>query len=165
MSISSQRTRADSSEIRAGIFIFMDTGETIMTLTAALLGGGGIAAFVRARGQNRIDLFAAQSERLAKVEQRADDLDRRNDALVAQNVELIGTIGGMKTRNEMLSQQLDEQRTLVHDLRERIAHLEAMEAENASLRQQLQIEQSKREFLEREINALRTELARQRGAA
>lgn len=134
----------------------------LVALFSAALSGGGAAAWVRARGQNRIDLYAAAAERIVKLEARSDEQDRRNDALMRQNAEFAGTIGALTNEKESLGKRLETQRTLIDDLNARVARLAVMEEENARLRQQLQVEMSKREFLEREVNALRQELAQLR---
>jgi chromosome segregation ATPase len=126
---------------------------------SALMGGGGVAAWIRAQGQNRVDLFSAQAERIAKLEARSDDQDRRNDELARQNAELLGTVGGLKAERDAMTRRLEAQDALIAELQTRVARLGSLEEENARLRQLLQIEQAKREFLEREVNALRQEIA------
>lgn len=139
------------------------TIEHLVTIISIVLGGGGIAAYIRARGQNRYDLLASAAERIARLEQRADELDKRNDDLVAQNAELLAQVAVLKRDNQEQERRLATQRTLIDELQTRVAQLQFLEEANAKLRQQLQIEQSKREFLEREVNTLRIEIAHLRG--
>lgn len=131
----------------------------LIALASALLGGGGYAAYVRAQGQNRVDLVTAMADRITKLETRSDEQDKRNDQLTRQNADQAGMIGALTNEKDNLSSRLETQRTLIDDLNARVARLGVLEEENARLRQQLQIETSKREFLEREVNALRQEVA------
>lgn len=131
----------------------------LIALASALLGGGGYAAYVRAQGQNQVDLVTAMADRITKLETRSDEQDKRNDQLTRQNAEQAGMIGALTNEKDNLSSRLETQRTLIDDLNARVARLGVLEEENARLRQQLQIETSKREFLEREVNALRQEVA------
>lgn len=131
----------------------------IIAVVSALLGGGGYAAYVRAQGQNRVDLYTAAVERITKLEARSDEQDKRNDQLARQNAEQQGMIGALTNEKDGLNRRLETQRVLIDDLNARVARLGVLEEENARLRQQLQVETSKREFLEREVNALRQEVA------
>lgn len=131
----------------------------LIAVFSALLGGGGVAAWLKAAGDNRVNLINAMVDRIAKLEARSDEQDKRNDQLSRQNAEQAGMIGALTNEKESLGKRLETQRTLMDELRERVARLGALEEENARLRQQLQIETSKREFLEREVNALRQEVA------
>lgn len=132
---------------------------TIVTaIVSALLGGGGVAAIIKARGENQLNLYQAAAERMAKLEARTDTLDKNNDDLILRNAELVGQISSVRLENESLNKRLEIQRTLIDELQSKVARLSSLEEENARLRQQLQIETSKREFLEREVNTLRQEI-------
>ncbi len=131
----------------------------LIAAISALLGGGGVAAYIRAQGQNRADLSTILVGRITTLEARSDEQDKRNDVLTRQNAEQAGLLGALTSEKESLGRRLETQRALMDELRERVARLGVMEEENARLRQQLQIETSKREFLEREVNVLRQEIA------
>lgn len=131
----------------------------LIAFISAVLGGGGVAAYTRAQGQNRVDLYQAAAERIAALEARTDTQDKRNDELSRTNAELHGKAGQLSSENVSLGSRLEVQRKLIDELSEKVARLGALEDENARLRQQLQIETSKREFLEREVNVLRQEIA------
>ena len=130
----------------------------IIAIVSALLGGGGYAAYVRAQGQNRLDLYQAAAERMSRLEARNDDQDKRNDVLLVANAELNGRIIAIQRDNEMLSERLRVQRILIDDQGQRLASLSSLQEENVRLRQQLQIEMSKREFLEKEVAELRSQV-------
>jgi phage shock protein A len=131
----------------------------VIAVLSAILGGGGYAAYVRANGQNRVDLYQAAVERIARLEARTDEQDRRNDQLSQANAELNGKIAAITHENESQSERLRVQRVLIDEQSQRVAKLGTLEEENGRLRQQLQIEMSKREFLEREVRTLRQEIA------
>lgn len=135
----------------------------LIAILSALFGGGGVAAWLRAQGQNRVDLYQAQAERIAKIEARSDDQDKRNEMLATINAELQGKLGALQSERYQTDERLKTQRVLIDDLSQKVAKLGSMEQENAQLRQLLQIETSKREFLEREVLKLRQELADLRG--
>ena len=135
----------------------------VVAIISALLGGGGVAAFVRAQGQNRTDLYQSAAERIGKLELRSDQQDERNEHLLESKAELSGRLLVLERDNHTLSERLRVQRILIDDQAQRLACLRSLEDENANLRQQLQIEMSKREFLEREIAVLRLEIAELRG--
>lgn len=134
-------------------------GTILISISSALLGGGGLAALLRARVQNQVDLLQLQINRVAALEQQLVELDRRNDDLIARNAELMGQIASLRTENEMLSKRLEVQRVLIDDLQQKVARLSIIEDENAQLRQQLQIERAKRELCEREVITLREQIS------
>ena len=135
----------------------------LIALGGILLGGGGVAGWLRASGQNRVDFYQAQAERIAKIEARSDDQDKRNETLAMLNAELQGKLGAVQAERSGMDERLKTQRMLIDELNQRVARLGSLEEENVTLRQMLQLETSKREFLEREVHALRQELDALRG--
>ena len=136
----------------------LDLTTILVSLVSALLGSGGVAAYVRAVHQSRIELLQLSLERIGKLESSITDLDARNDALIQQNAELRGRIAVLQRENDELTKRMEYQRRLIDEFQQKVAVLTAFERENADLRQKLQIEMSKREFLEREILILRQEV-------
>lgn len=132
----------------------------IIALSGALLGGGGYAAYIRASGQNRVDMYQASIQRIARLEERTDHQDKRNDALAEQNARLQGTVNTFEAERQGWNERLKVQRVLIDDLNLRIGRLDVTEEENVRLRQQLQVEVAKVEFLQREVRELREEVAR-----
>lgn len=136
----------------------MDTATIIIAIVSALTSGGGVAAYLRARGQNRVDMLTALGERCARLEERNDAQDKRNDELARLNADKLGRIASLERDRETLNERLGIQRQLLDEQSVKLAMLAEREEENAQLRQQLQIEISKREFLQREIDSLREQI-------
>jgi chromosome segregation ATPase len=132
----------------------------LIALVSVLLGGGGYAAYVRAMGQNRSDLYQMAVDRITRLEARTDEQNLRNDMLAEQNAKLQSLIGTIEGERSSLDGRLVVQRTLIDDLNGRVSRLDVTEEENANLRQKLQIEIAKVEFLQREVDHLRREVAR-----
>lgn len=125
---------------------------------AAILGTGGIAAWVRARGQNRIDMLVAYEKRITAIEARYDALDKRNDELTAQNAELLGRAAALEAEKRNHEDRLGTQRALIDELQQRVAQLTTVEEENARLRNQVIKAEATARFLQDENNVLRLEI-------
>lgn len=135
----------------------MDWTTILVALVSAIFGGGGIAALLRARGENQVNMLQAMTERIIRLEERNDAQDKRNDALARENAEKLGRIAALERDRETLNERLGVQRQLLDDQSVRLAMLGEREEENANLRQRLQVEMSTRGFLEREVAELKTE--------
>jgi predicted RNase H-like nuclease (RuvC/YqgF family) len=133
----------------------------ITAIVGAVLGGGGFAAYVRARGQNKVDMLGAYEQRIARLEEREAAQSKEQDNLQEANMQLRVKQAELDTTNASLHERLITQRKLIDDLREQTAQIEPLREENAQLRQQLFIEQSKVRILEKEAKELRGIIDRQ----
>lgn len=132
----------------------------IIALSGMILGGGGYAAYIRATGQNKVDLYQAAAQRIARLEERTDHQDKRNDHLAEQNAKLQGTVNTFDAERRGWDERLKIQRVLIDELNVRVGRLDVTEEENVRLRQQLQVEIAKVEFLQREVAELQGKVAR-----
>lgn len=144
----------------------------------ATLGGmTGLAAFVRARGQNRIDdrrqlsdeqiaFRQTMAAELAAVRQQARDTTADNDKLETRLNETVGLSQRLLERSEAQEKRIREQEEQIAALRAQNAQqaqqIAALTEERAAYIEQLSIAKSRAEFLEREVNTLRTENTRLR---
>lgn len=135
-------------------------------ISAAALGGTGIAAYRRANGQNLVDMYTAQNARIAVLEDTIRALDERNDGLILEKADLLGRINALTHRNEQIAQEMGRQSQQIEHLRAQIARVTALEGENAQLReetaqlkQRLQIETSRRELLQRDFDEFRLKVS------
>lgn len=146
-----------------------------MGLIAAALGGGGIGAYVRAKGQNTTDDRAQltteqqafrreMAEQLSALRTQQVESDRRNDALESETREQGKQIAVLSSRNEAQQQQLKDQAEQIVMLRtqngQQAVQIAALTEEKASVIQRLQIAESKYDFVQRENNELRAEITR-----
>jgi chromosome segregation ATPase len=141
-----------------------------------LLGGsGGIAAYLRARGQNRNDersqltteqiaFRQALAVELTALRAQVAELDKSKDGLEAQTAEQGKQIAVLTRENEYQARDMKaqaEQIGVLHDQdAKKTSQIEKLTEENASTTQQLKIEIAKNNFLEKENNELRREVER-----
>lgn len=144
----------------------------------ATLGGmTGLAAFVRARGQNRVDdrkqlsdeqiaFRQTMAEQLAAIRQQLRDSETDKDKLEAQLHETVALSNRLLERSETQERCIKEQNEQIAALRAQNAQqaqqIAALTEERAAYIEQLSIAKSRAEFLEREVNTLRTENTRLR---
>ena len=133
--------------------------QALVAFGSLLLGGGGYAAYVRAKGQNQTEFYRVAVDRITALESRSDEQDKRNEALVESNAKLLGKVGALEQENQNLGERLKVQRILTDELQIKVGQFEDEHEENIALRQTLQIEIAKRTFLEREVEQLRNEVA------
>lgn len=136
----------------------------IAGLLGALLGSGGVAAWVRAGGQNKGEYLGQLLERLAQVESRTDTQDT---ALLEQgraNSELDRNLAREQGERAQLQRSLDELHKLAQSLTAQVVTLtERVSTETTERARAIhheQVQRSRAEFLERENNALRLEVTR-----
>ena len=134
----------------------------VIALLSLILGGGGYAALVRARGQNRSDIITTQAERISRLETRTDLQDTRNDELSEINARLQGSMQSFESERNSWNERFAIQRKLIDELNMRVSRLDVTEKENVELRHQLQVEMAKVSFLQREVESLRIESAQLR---
>ena len=155
-----------------------------LTILLAILGGGiltGAGAFLRARGQNRVDaakqqtddrtlLFKDTREWLAYQDAQITNLITRNERQEAQLAAQIekqaahsaahsAEITELQRQNREQAAQLAAHTT---QNAQQAAQIEKLTEENTVTAQQLKIEIAKREFVERENGELRREIERLR---
>lgn len=151
---------------------------TWMFGTFATLGGmTGLAAFVRARGQNKVDdrrqltdeqiaFRQAQAADLASIRQQLRDGEADKDKLEVRLNETIAVSNRLLERSETQERRIKEQEEQIAALRSQNAQqaqqIAALTEERAAYLEQLSIAKSRAEFLEREVNALRIENQRLR---
>jgi chromosome segregation ATPase len=144
----------------------------------ATLGGmTGLAAFVRARGQNRVDdrrqltdeqiaLRQSMREQFAEVRQQLRDSEADKDKLEAQLLETAALSQRLLERSEAQEKRIKEQEAQIAALctqnAQQAQQIAALTEERAAYIEQLSIAKSRAEFLEREVNTLRTENTRLR---
>lgn len=120
-----------------------------MALAGALLGGGGLAALVRAKVQNRVDertqLSAEQVQFREHMRAEIARLDERSRNLESRNQKLEEQVLSLTIQN---SKQADQ--------------IEDLKKENETATRQLATTNAKNDFLERENNDLRRENQRLR---
>lgn len=142
----------------------MDLTAVITTVLGALLGGGGVAAWLRAGGQNRNEYLEKLLGRLAQVETRTDEQDKQLAEQGKQNADLSRELGREQGARAALERNLSEVRGLASELTGQVGQLAQRVAEETEERARAvlaeQIAVSKAQFLERENNALRHEIAR-----
>lgn len=142
----------------------MDLTAVVTTVLGALLGGGGVAAWLRAGGQNRNEYLGKVLERLAQVETRTDEQDKQLAEGQRQNAELGRELGREQGERAALERNLGEVRELARELTGQVGQLAQRVAEETQERARAihaeQVQRSRAEFLERENNALRLELSR-----
>lgn len=136
----------------------------IAGLLGALLGSGGVAAWVRAGGQNKGEYLGRLLERLAQVEARTDTQDA---ALLEQgraNSELARSLAREQGERAQLQRSFEQLDTLSHDLTAQVGKLSERVSEETKERARAihaeQVQKSRAEFLERENNTLRAEVTR-----
>ncbi len=149
----------------------------IVALLAAVLGGGGVAGWLRARGQNQTDgraqLASEQEayrrqlgEQIARLQTRIDESEKRNDVLEQELRTQGKDLAALQTTNAYQERQLHEQAAQIGELRTQNAtqaqQLAALTEEKAGVVQRLQAEVLKNDFLTRETNDLRREIQRMR---
>lgn len=169
----------------------MDWQDLLLPALTALLGGGGVAAWLRSRGQNKADLMnALTAERVALAKEQADyraaitaeiatirqreavqdqreeSHERRNQELSASLSDRVREIGGLQAQVKVQDERIRELDTLyrasIEDKAKLAARIDQIEAERASAIQRLQTEMATRQFLERENNEIRKENERLR---
>lgn len=151
-----------------------------LAITLAILGGGlltGAGAFLRARGQNRIEaakqqtddrtlLFKDTREWLAYQDAQIASLIARNGTLEARLLTQGEKQAAHSAEIEALQRQDREKTAQITRLQEQntqqAAQIATLTEENASTTQRLKVEIAKGEFLERECNDLRRENERLR---
>ena len=130
------------------------TWPLLIAVIGAILGTGGVAAFIRAYGQNRTDMRSALASeqatfrqdlaaQIARLETRVDSLEQERDKLAIQNASQIAQIATLETQNTQQSESLKVQRTLIDESGKKITALETRQTdlveENAKLKNQLQV--------------------------
>lgn len=150
----------------------------VVTIAGFLLGGGGLAALWRTRGQNRNDersqLTAEQqafrqsmASELSSLRQQILEVEKRNDLLESESREQAKQIASLTTQNGFQQTQLSQQATQIASLTTQnatqAAQIAALTEEKAAVIQRLQVISAQKEFIERENNDLRKELWRLRG--
>jgi len=155
----------------------MPDWSAIVLALGGLLGGGGIAALIRARSQNRVDERAqltteqqsfrqSMAEQIAGLRVQLTDGAKRNDGLEQELRTQGKELAALGTKNEYQERQLHEQAEQIADLRTQNAtqaqQIAALTEEKAVVIQRLQAEVLKNDFLTREINELRHEVSRMR---
>lgn len=139
----------------------IDLQAIIIALISALLGGGGVAAWIRAKGQNRTDYLDKLLARISQVEKRTDDQDVHISALAAENSGLHHEQGRLQGESAAQERNLIELRELARVLTGRIGELAQRVADETKERARAihneQVQRSKADFLERENNVLRLE--------
>lgn len=142
----------------------IDLQSIIIALISALLGGGGAAAWLRAKGQNRTDYIDKVQSRLGLVEIRTDEQDKQINLLMVQNSDLHHEIGRLEGERAALERNLVEVRELARTLTGRVGELAQRVADETQERARAihneQVQRSRAEFLERENNELRNEAMR-----
>lgn len=117
-------------------------------MIGGLIGGlGGVGAYIRARGQNTTDDRSQLS-----LEQQAFRSDMRSE-LAALRQALADAEARSDRQDEQIRAQADKLAT-------QSAQLTALTEEKAALIQRLQVVSGMKDFLEREVNALREETRR-----
>lgn len=144
----------------------IDLTTVLIALVGALFGGGGVAAWQRARGQNRVDYLTTVINRLSVVETREDLNDKLLGELSTKNAELSRDIGREQGERAVLERSVLELRALARELTAQVGTLaervsdETRQRANAIHHEQVQ--RSRADFLERENNVLRAELTASR---
>jgi septal ring factor EnvC (AmiA/AmiB activator) len=133
----------------------------IIAAISALLGGGGVAAWLRAKGQNTVDMLETYAKRITTLETRSDEQDKRNDRLAIENAEMHGKVSALTALNEQLDDRLAVQRRLLDETREKTSIIPGLQEENAQLRHRLMVEIGKVEILEREAREFKEATRRQ----
>lgn len=146
-----------------------------MALVAAIGGLAGVAAYIRARGQNKYDERSQLSEEQQKFRQamfeqlgvlrtQVQEVEKRNDVLETEGRRQAEMIAGLSTKNEYQERQLSLQAEQIQTLREQnvrqAEQIAALTEEKAAYAQRVQIAEAKANFLERENNELRREVNR-----
>lgn len=147
----------------------------VVAIVVGLGGLGGWAAFIRARGQNRVDDRAqltseqqdfrkSMAEQLSALRTQVGESDRRNDVLERESREQGERIAVLSSRNEYQERELKAQAEQIVMLRtqnaQQAVQIAALTEEKASVIQRLQTTEAKYTFVERENNELRQEITR-----
>lgn len=155
----------------------MPDWSAIVLVVGSLLGGGGLAALLRARSQNRVDERAqltteqqsfrqSMAEQIARLQAQLDGGAKRNDVLEQELRTLGKELAALQKTNEFQAQQLHDQAEQITVLRTQNAtqaqQIAALTEEKAGIVQRLQAEVLKSDFLTRENNELRHEVQRLR---
>lgn len=143
-----------------------------------LLGGsGGIAAYLRARGQNRTDDRRALTEEqasfrqamaaeLAALRQKVNDLEKGKDAVEVQAADQGKQIAALEVRNAYQEQQIEKQAGEIAALKvqntEQAGQIATLTTERQEYLTRLKIAETRADVLERECNDLRNENMRLR---
>lgn len=144
----------------------------------ATLGGmTGLAAFVRARGQNKVDdrrqltdeqiaLRQSMREQFAEVRQQLRDSESDKDKLEAQLHETTALSNRLLERSDAQEKRIKDQEEQIAVLRAQNAQqahqIDTLTEERAAHIERLGIAETKADFLERENNVIRAENARLR---
>lgn len=144
----------------------------------ATIGGlTGLAAYVRARGQNRVDdrrltldeqiAFRADMRgEIAALRTKIAELEKSKDATELVSAEQGKQLTALEVKNSYQAEQLAAQATEIRALREQnaqqAAQIAALTDERAAYLERLKIAEAKNDFMERENGDLRRENQRLR---
>jgi hypothetical protein len=152
-----------------------DLKDIALIVTALVGGGGGIAALLRARGQNKVDLSAQltneqvkfrehMASEIARLDTAHAAAEKRGDELAALQQEGVKAIAKLQQQNsdqaeqiKTLTRQNNDQATQIAELR---TQNEQILSEKAQAIHIAQVATSAKEFLERENGELRREVQR-----
>lgn len=155
----------------------MEWGQ-LMSWGVGLLGtGSAVAAYVRARAQNKNDrerLYFEQDQalrqslitELATLRAQVNLLSSDKDKLETQIADQGRSLERLKTLDEVRTEQVERQRVRIAELETRVAaqqtELNGLQVEKTRVEQQLVAATTRADFLERENSSLRMELAQLR---
>lgn len=151
--------------------------EWIVAMVSALLSGGlgAYAVYVRAKGQNKVELEAQLTERtfkfqdrvtaqLGAYEARIDLLEKRNDDLFEKNQQHITNVAVLTEQNKQLTRELTELRETLRQMREdsqkRAMAISSLEKDVAAALEKYQVEVAKVAYLESKISEKEKEIER-----
>lgn len=151
--------------------------QIMIAMMGAAGGGAGVAQYLRARGQNRVDERGQLTEEqrafredmraeIARLDQKNADTEKRNDVLEAAQLESVRQIAALQSQNTEQGRQIEEQgRQLVAQQQQIGAQrqqIESLISEKAALANEAFKASATARFLEKENNALRLENAQLR---
>lgn len=161
----------------------------IALVISALLGGGGIVALVRARGEHRQaeqtaltqhQQFTAKAlaeqekqfrdmliEQTNRLQEQLKDVDARNDKMSEQYASTMHTVGRLEATVAAGADRINDLVLNVTRTHEQntalIERMKNLDDERAGMVQSLQVSFSTRELLQKENEQLRAEIARVKG--
>lgn len=136
----------------------MDIAGIIIAIVSALVGGGGAAAFIRARGQNKVDLVTTLTNRIHTLETRLYEQDFRNTNLVIENAKHTSVVANLETDIKQYITDIATKAKEIEQLKlEKNSYMMLVE-EAAKLRQQMQIMQSQNDYLNTEAGKLQSDI-------
>lgn len=149
----------------------------VIAMVGLLGGSGGLAAYLRARGQNRNDersqltteqiaFRQALAIELTALRAQVTELDKSKDALEDKAAEQGKQIAVLSKENEYQARSIAAQAEQIGRLSDQNAkqasQIAALTEENVSATQRLAIVTAQKDFLEKECNELRMEVQRMR---